>query len=77
MQFERQTKVAKQYQVQMLNMIVQQVLKSVYQIKVVRVVLQVLEQNYVEEQINLVLRYLNLVFVKEGFKEYIDGVEQK
>ena len=41
MQFERQMKVAKQNQGQMLNMIVGQVLKSVYQIEVVRVVLRV------------------------------------
>ena len=52
MQFERQMKVVKQFQVQMLNMIVEQVLKSVYQIEVVRVVLHVLEQNYLKEQIN-------------------------
>ena len=52
MQFERQMKVAKQFQVQMLNMIVEKGLKSVYQIEFVRVVLQVLEQNYLKEQIN-------------------------
>ena len=52
MQFERQMRVMKQYQVQMLSMIVEQVLKSVYQIEVVRVVLQVLGQNYWKGQIN-------------------------
>ena len=52
MQFERQMKVTKHFQVQMLNMIVEQVLKSVYQIEVVRVVLQVLEQKYLKEKIN-------------------------
>ena len=51
MHFERQMKVVKQFQVQMLNMIVEQVLKSVYQIEVVRVVLLILEQNYLKEQI--------------------------
>ena len=61
----------------MLNMIVELVLKSVYQVKVVRVVLRVLEQHYLNEQINWVLMYLNLVFVKEDFEDYIDGVEQK
>ena len=52
MQFERQMKVAKQFHVLMLNMIVEQVLKSVYQIEVVRVVLQVLEQNYLKDHIH-------------------------
>ena len=45
-------KVVKQFQVQMLNKIVEQVLKCVYQIEVMRVVLQVLEQNYSKEQVN-------------------------
>ena len=52
MQFERQMKVGKQCQVQMLNMIVEQVLRSVYQIEAVRVDLQVLERNYWKEQID-------------------------
>ena len=52
MQFERHMKVAKQYQVQILNLIVEQVLKSGYQIEVVRVVLQVLQRNYLKEQMN-------------------------
>ena len=52
MQYERQMKVVKQCQVQMLNMIVEQILRSVYQIEVVRIVLQVLEQNYWKTQID-------------------------
>ena len=52
MQFERRMRGVKQYQVHISHMIVEQVLKSVYQIKVVRAVLQVLGQNHLKEQIN-------------------------
>ena len=52
MHFERLTRVVKRYQDQMLNMIEEQVQKSVYQIEVVRAVLQVLRQNCLKEQIN-------------------------
>ena len=52
MQFERLMRVMKQYQLQILNMIEEQVQKSVYQIKAVRFVLQVLWQNCLKGQIN-------------------------
>ena len=52
MQFERRMKIVKQYHVHILNMIVERVLKDVYQIKVVRVVLQVLGQDCLKERRN-------------------------